>query len=51
MSLLARIDQPADPRGPSRPELLRPAGEIRDFLIRHVAAAGAVWGPASTSWN
>lgn len=45
MSLLARIDQPADLRGLSHPELVRLAGEIRDFLIRHVAATGGHLGP------
>lgn len=40
MSLLARINQPADLRGLSHPELVRLAGEIRDILVRHVAATG-----------
>lgn len=45
MSLLARINQPADLRGLSHPELVRLAGEIRDFLVRHVAATGGHLGP------
>ncbi|KMS83591.1 1-deoxy-D-xylulose-5-phosphate synthase [Streptomyces regensis] len=45
MSLLARINQPADLRGLSRPELVRLAREIRGFLIRHVAATGGHLGP------
>lgn len=43
MSLLARINQPADEGSePSRAGL---AGEIRDFLIRQVAATGGHLGP------
>ncbi|MFF7212861.1 1-deoxy-D-xylulose-5-phosphate synthase [Streptomyces sp. NPDC008238] len=45
MSLLGRIKQPADLRGLSHPELARLAGEIREFLIRHVAATGGHLGP------
>ncbi|MEW2514510.1 1-deoxy-D-xylulose-5-phosphate synthase [Streptomyces sp. NPDC046870] len=45
MSLLARIGQPADLRGLSRPELVRLAGEIREFLVRHVAVTGGHLGP------
>ncbi|MFE2136265.1 1-deoxy-D-xylulose-5-phosphate synthase N-terminal domain-containing protein, partial [Streptomyces sp. NPDC059466] len=45
MTLLARINQPADLRGLSNSQLLRLAGEIRDFLIRHVAVTGGHLGP------
>ncbi|MDX3095465.1 1-deoxy-D-xylulose-5-phosphate synthase N-terminal domain-containing protein [Streptomyces sp. ME19-03-3] len=45
MSLLARINHPADLRGLSHPELVRLAAEIRGFLIRHVAATGGHLGP------
>ncbi|MFJ4845576.1 MULTISPECIES: 1-deoxy-D-xylulose-5-phosphate synthase [unclassified Streptomyces] len=45
MSLLARVNQPSDLRGLSRTELAGLAGEIREFLVRHVAATGGHLGP------
>lgn len=45
MTLLARIDQPADLRGLSHAQLIQLGREIREFLIRHVAATGGHLGP------
>ncbi|WP_405834216.1 1-deoxy-D-xylulose-5-phosphate synthase [Streptomyces sp. NBC_01176] len=45
MTLLAGINQPSDLRSLSRAQLIRLAGEIRDFLIRHVAVTGGHLGP------
>ncbi|WP_393087601.1 1-deoxy-D-xylulose-5-phosphate synthase [Streptomyces sp. LN704] len=45
MTLLARINQPADLRTLSHAQLIRLAGEIRDFLIRNVAVTGGHLGP------
>ncbi|HEX6521116.1 MAG TPA: 1-deoxy-D-xylulose-5-phosphate synthase [Streptosporangiaceae bacterium] len=45
MTLLTDIKEPADLRRLSHPELVVLAGEIRDFLIRHVAATGGHLGP------
>jgi 1-deoxy-D-xylulose-5-phosphate synthase len=45
MTLLTDINEPADLRRLSHPELIVLAGEIRDFLIRHVAATGGHLGP------
>ncbi|MFB8183651.1 1-deoxy-D-xylulose-5-phosphate synthase N-terminal domain-containing protein [Streptomyces sp. NPDC055966] len=45
MSLLARVNQPPDLKKPRHAQPIRRAGEIRGFLIRHVAAAGVHPGP------
>jgi len=45
MSVLTDINEPADLRRLSHPELITLAGRIRDFLIQHVAATGGHLGP------
>jgi 1-deoxy-D-xylulose-5-phosphate synthase len=45
MTLLAGINEPADLRSLGHPELILLAEEIRDFLIRNVAATGGHLGP------
>ncbi|QXQ15765.1 1-deoxy-D-xylulose-5-phosphate synthase [Skermania piniformis] len=45
MGVLARIDRPSDLRGLSGGELAELAAEIRDFLVRKVAATGGHLGP------
>ncbi|MGV9705595.1 1-deoxy-D-xylulose-5-phosphate synthase [Streptomyces sp. NPDC003483] len=45
MTLLERIDRPSDLRSLSPSQLTRLAGEIREFLIRHVAVTGGHLGP------
>jgi 1-deoxy-D-xylulose-5-phosphate synthase len=45
MSVLDRVDSPADLRALSETELVELAGEIRGFLIEKVAATGGHLGP------
>ncbi|MFD1313855.1 1-deoxy-D-xylulose-5-phosphate synthase N-terminal domain-containing protein, partial [Streptomyces kaempferi] len=45
MTLLARINQPGDLRTLSHAQLIRLAGEIREFLIRNVSVTGGHLGP------
>ncbi len=45
MSMLERVQEPADLRGLSSVELAALAGEIRQFLVQKVAATGGHLGP------